>query len=115
VTATRTETQGLAVLEAMSLGLPVVAPAVGGLVELIPKPALGCLVASEPRATLHQRIAQSIATLAAEPERAATIGRDAANWARQRFAPRPLAARLAEAYQALDDAPSDGPLTSPRD
>lgn len=97
VTATREETLGLAVLEAMAAGRPVVVPAVGGLVELVGE--AGCLV--DPGAALPERLADVIAALAADPARMARLG--AAGRARvlAAYDPLVLASRVADVYEQI--------------
>ena len=101
VTATRGETFGIAVLEAMAVGLPVVAPAVGSLPELILDNETGILVPPAPERTLPGRIAAGIADLAADPDRRGSLGAAAASRAGTVFSPRAAAAGVTRIYRAL--------------
>jgi len=83
----------LAILEAMSAGLPVIATAVGGTPELISDGETGLLVPPrEPDAMAH-----TLLTLLEQPERAAQLGRNG----RQRVAERFTIAQMFEQTEAL--------------
>jgi glycosyltransferase involved in cell wall biosynthesis len=101
VTATRAETFGIAVLEAMAVGLPVVAPAVGSLPELILDDETGILVPAAPERSLPERMAGAITDLAGDPGRRDRLGSAAASRARTVFSPRAGAAAVASIYRAL--------------
>ena len=101
VTTTRAEMFGIAVLEAMAVGLPVVAPAVGSLPELIVDGTTGVLVASDPAPDFSARFAEAIASLARVPETRGRLGEAAARRARERFTPRALAAGVAGVYREV--------------
>jgi glycosyltransferase involved in cell wall biosynthesis len=98
VTATRFETFGMAALEAMTFGLPVVAPAIGGLAEVVSSEA-GILVDPEPRASLPGRLAEGLARLAAAPALRDRLGARGAQDARERFGPEALARGVETAYR----------------
>jgi glycosyltransferase involved in cell wall biosynthesis len=70
VLPSRSEAFPNAVLEAMAIGLPVIASAVGGLVEVIEHQRSGVLIPPDDPAAL----ASEIAKFMADPERAARIG-----------------------------------------
>lgn len=100
VTGTRAETFGIAVLEAMAVGLPVVAPAVGGLREVVSDGETGVLVPPDPEATLSDRIARTIGVLADDPARAARLGEAGARRARECFSPPRLASSVTRIYRS---------------
>lgn len=89
---------GIAFVEAMSSGLPVVTTALGGALEVVP-PSAGLLV--PPDATA---LSTALASLIASPERRAELGAAGARHAASAFAPArrlpDLAAQLA-AFSAL--------------
>jgi 2-deoxystreptamine N-acetyl-D-glucosaminyltransferase/2-deoxystreptamine glucosyltransferase len=72
VLPSRHETFGMALLEAMARGKPVVASAVGGIPELV-SPSAGLLVPPHDVAAL----AEALERLAADPELRAALGRGA--------------------------------------
>jgi glycosyltransferase involved in cell wall biosynthesis len=72
---------GIALLEAMAAGLPVVATAVGGVVELIRDSETGLLTPARDPASLARRIDQ----LASTPELRLTLGRNARREVLERF------------------------------
>lgn len=73
---------GLAILEAMSLGKPVIASEVGGISELIEHGVNGYLI---PPAD-SQALAQALIGLLSEPERGVELGRRAQETVKERFA-----------------------------
>jgi glycosyltransferase involved in cell wall biosynthesis len=70
VLPSRSEAFPNAVIEAMAAGLPVVARAVGGLLDLVDNGRTGVLVEGDTPAAFHQ----AIDDLVRAPERAATLG-----------------------------------------
>jgi glycosyltransferase involved in cell wall biosynthesis len=92
VFASTTETQGLAVLEAMATQLPVVAVRAGGVEEAVVDGVSGLLVPEDPAA-----LATAVEQVLGDPGLAAKLGAGGREAAR-RFAAPALAARLAEAY-----------------
>lgn len=99
VVATRAEMFGIAVLEAMALGLPVLAPAVGSLLEVVADGESGCLVPFSPEATLPRRLADVMARWAADPDERARLGLAGAARARGRFSPAVLAEGVTGVYR----------------
>ncbi len=98
-TATRTETFGIALLEAMAAGLPVVAPAVGGLTDLVENGSSGWLATGDDDAALVRSLAEALAALAADPGRRASLGAAAAARARTIFSPATMARATAALYR----------------
>lgn len=97
VLATHFEGFGLAVLEAMAAGRPVVATAVGGLLEIIDDGATGLL--HRPRDDRH--LAEQVESLLLDERRAARMGVAARDAVRARFARARCAERLGEVYREM--------------
>jgi 1,2-diacylglycerol 3-alpha-glucosyltransferase len=92
VFASHTETQGLVLLEAMALGLPVVAPAILGTKDIL-GPGQGALVAALDEADFASRVVVLLADHALRKR----LGREAQDYAREWDARR-MAERMAEFY-----------------
>lgn len=91
------ESFGLAALEALASGVPVVATDVGGLPEVVRHAETGWLVpAGNPPA-----LAVAILRLLADEPRRAAMGRAARVDALERFRPEPVVARLEALYREL--------------
>jgi glycosyltransferase involved in cell wall biosynthesis len=93
------ETFGVAALEAMAVGLPVVTCDNGGVSELLEEGACGTVVRGETDAAMVQGLADAFATLAADPARRAAYGAAAAVRARELFSPAAMARTTAAVYR----------------
>ena len=92
VSASRIETFGVAIAEALCAGLPVVATRVGGVPEVIPE-SCGVLVPVDDVPALAAGIAEMAASLSRyDPQRIAGA-------ARQRYSYEAVGARLAQVYE----------------
>lgn len=101
VFASRTETQGLVLLEAMSLGVPVVSTAVMGTRDIV-GPGIGALVAREDAADFAAKVARVLD----DPALRARLGAAARTHAR-RWRADATAAALAGFYAALAAGTAD--------
>jgi glycosyltransferase involved in cell wall biosynthesis len=101
VTTTRAEMFGIAVLEAMACGLPVLATAVGSLLEVVNDGEDGELLPFEPATTLPERVAGRLATWWADPSRMARLGAQGRRNAVERFSPAAFAHATVEVYRDL--------------
>lgn len=112
VFASRTETQGLVLLESMALGTPVVALAEMGTREIL-RPEAGCLIAADE--TAH--FAAQCVRLLRDPQLRAELGARARTYAQSWSAP-VLAQRMLNFYgeclakPAVAVAPSASPVTA---
>ena len=91
------ELLGLAVLEAMASGTPVVASRLGGLVEVVQHGVTGYLVEPGDVDELRERLAE----LLADPALAARLGRNARELALDRFTWEACAERCLAAYAEI--------------
>lgn len=103
VFASRTETQGLVLLEAMALGVPVVSTAAMGTKEVL-EDGKGCLIAADDEADF----ATKAVSLLADPTLRADLGEEARIYARSWSAPE-LADRMLELYGAVVSGEACGP------
>jgi len=93
--ASRTETQGLVLLEAMAQRCPVVALAIMGTADIL-QPGLGCRIAPDD----PTGFAQALVNLLADPAARLQLG-DAARTYAKEWSDQALATRLADLYRSL--------------
>jgi glycosyltransferase involved in cell wall biosynthesis len=105
--ASHTETQGLVLLEAMAIGLPVLAIPALGAAEII-NPARGAI----PAADTPEGFAEQLVTLLERPAKLATMADEAIAFAREWDATT-QGARLAALYRTLVRAPIAIATTTP--
>jgi 1,2-diacylglycerol 3-alpha-glucosyltransferase len=96
VFASRTETQGLVLLEAMALSVPVVSTACQGTIDIL-DPGLGCLVAEEN----EKAFAQQVVRLLQQPELRCRLRREASDYVARHWEAAVMARRLAALYHRL--------------
>lgn len=97
VLPSETESFGLAALEALSAGVPVVASQVGGLAEVVHHGRTGFLAPADDL----EAMAGHLLTLIAEPDRAAEMGRAARADALERFRVEPMIDRYEALYRRV--------------
>jgi len=93
--ASRTETQGLVLLEAMALGVPVVSTAVMGTRDIL-RPQLGGLVAQEQVADFSERVVQLLSDELLRKK----LSQQAIEYV-QRWTSSEMAGRMAEFYRSV--------------
>jgi N-acetyl-alpha-D-glucosaminyl L-malate synthase BshA len=98
------ESFGLAALESLASGVPVVASDVGGVAEVVTQGESGWLV--PPRNP--QAMARAALSLLADPARRKAMGRAARASALARFQPGPLVSRTEALYRELVARPATG-------
>lgn len=98
VFASRTETQGLVLLEAMALCVPVVSTAVMGTKDIL-EPGKGCLVAQEDEDDFSSKVLR----LLQDPETRNALRREARSYALGEWSARTMAERMVELYEGLID------------
>lgn len=106
VFASRTETQGLVLLEAMAMGLPVVALAAMGTCDIL-SPGRGCLTPADDVAAF----ATAMVCLLRDPALRSRMSQEARDYARE-WADDRMAAKLAACYRRVLE-PADCPLLAP--
>jgi glycosyltransferase involved in cell wall biosynthesis len=97
--ASRTETQGLVLLEAMAQGVPIVSTAVLGTRSIL-KPGCGALVVDEDRDAFARAITRLLSDTGLQRELAERGRAYARNWSSAA-----MAGRLAELYESLSGVP----------
>ena len=101
------ESFGLAALESLASGVPVVASDVGGVAEVVTQGETGWLVPPRNPAAM----ARAVLSLLADPARRKAMGRAARASALARFRPEPIVQRLEAVYaEVLARPPSPTPL-----
>ena len=108
VFASRTETQGLVLLEAMASGLPVVALAAMGTRDIL-APGLGCLAPQDDLAAF----AAAMVRVLRDPALRERLSHEASNYAGE-WADDRLAAKLAELYRRTLESADRALLVPPR-
>jgi glycosyltransferase involved in cell wall biosynthesis len=106
--ASRTETQGLVLLEAMASGLPVVALAAMGTRDIL-APGLGCLAPEDDVAAF----AAAMVSVLRDPALRARLSQEARDYAGE-WADDRLAAKLAELYRRTLESTDRALLVPPR-
>ena len=96
VFASRTETQGLVLLEALALGVPVVSTAVLGTKEVL-EDARGAIVVDED----VEPFAEAVVHVLREPGRQRTLAKDAREYVATRWSSAEVARRLLSLYADL--------------
>ena len=101
VTTTRAEMFGIAALEAMACGLPVLAPGVGGLADIVADGTTGRLLAFDPEGTLPERLGEELARWWSDPDLMRRLGANGARRAREVFSPAVFASGVVAVYDEL--------------
>jgi len=94
----RAEPLGIAIIEAMAAGLPVVASRVGGIPEIVNSDDIGLLVDAPPTA---DAVTAALDRILSSPDRGRALGRRGADSLRGRFDATSVAARWNELYSGL--------------
>jgi glycosyltransferase involved in cell wall biosynthesis len=97
VVASRYETFGIAAAEAMAAGSPIVSSDGGALKEVLTDHSTARVARAGDAADVSQKLLE----LLGDPAQAATLGRQAAVSATERFAPEVVAAQTAEFYRKV--------------
>jgi glycosyltransferase involved in cell wall biosynthesis len=97
VSAARSEPFGLAIVEAMAAGLPIVATASEGAVEIIDDGVTGKLVPIDN----PEALSQAIEDLLDDPVERARLGRNAAHAVRERFSLKRMTADTEQVYREV--------------
>ena len=107
VFASRTETQGLVLLESLALGVPVVSTAVLGTKEVLAN-AAGALVVREDVA----EFAAAVTRVLTEPALRATLASAGREFVEQQWSSREMARRLLGLYEELVRTKRDDSTTT---
>ena len=99
VFASRTETQGLVLLESLALGVPVVSTAVLGTKEVL-REARGAIVVAEDVAEFSTAVTRVLT----EPALRAALAKDARAFVDARWSSKEMARRLLELYERVNGA-----------
>ena len=99
----RTETQGLVLAEALSVGLPAVAVDGPGVRDSIRDGVDGVIVPAEPAGSLVPRLAEAVAGMAEDHARRSTMG-ERARWDADRFAVERRVAEVEALYRAVAES-----------
>lgn len=102
VFASRTETQGLVLLEAMALGVPVVSTAHLGTLDIL-EPQRGAIIAPDDESAF----ANEVARLLSDPTRRAALAADAPSYAAT-WSAQAMTTRLLSLYASLSVTPHAG-------
>ena len=94
------EPKGMFALEAMACGVPVVQPRRGSFPEMIEKTGGGLLVEPEN----PEALADALASLQKDPERARELGRRGAAGVREHYTAERMARRAMEVYDSVNSA-----------
>jgi glycosyltransferase involved in cell wall biosynthesis len=97
VLPSRHEGWPLALLEAMAMGVPVVATRVAGSTDLVCDGSTGVLVGSER----SQDLAEAVIRLLADPTRRASLAREAGRWVRRECSAVSMARKIEAVYAAV--------------
>jgi len=96
VFASRTENQGLVLLEAMALCVPVVSTSVMGTKDIL-EPGKGCLVAEEDEADFSAKVLRVLR----DPETRKSLRQEARSYALGEWSARTMAERMVQLYESL--------------
>lgn len=98
--ASHSETFGIAALEAMAIGLPIVTIDNGGVTELVEPGVNGLIVRNTSDPAAAHRLSEAFVALAADPAQRAAMGAASAQRARLQFSPGVMAGATAALYRA---------------
>lgn len=96
-----TETFGIAALEAMAVGLPVITSDNGGVSELVEDGVTGRIVRSASESEEVKGLADALVELAADPALRAAWGQAGARRATERFSPGEMAIATTDLYRMM--------------